>query len=159
MGLLFREHPKAQPGGGFWRSPGSNLRPLFYKESDLTTAPRRVDILYNSVLICFQLFAFQIGPPKPKRKSIIFVLNIKSAFEKIFVFHFKDLLKCIFIFDRRNSFNIKKILSDLIDKENVPIMIFKTIRENDYYLPHYFQGKQLQYRRLYHVLLGLGQQL
>ena len=25
MGLLFREHPKAQPGGVFWRSPGSNL--------------------------------------------------------------------------------------------------------------------------------------
>ena len=28
MGLLFREHPKAQPEGGFRRSPGSNLRPL-----------------------------------------------------------------------------------------------------------------------------------
>ena len=42
MGLLFREHPKAQPGGGFWRSPGSNLQPLFYKASDLTTAPRRL---------------------------------------------------------------------------------------------------------------------
>ena len=45
MGLLFREHPKAQPGGGFfffWRSPGSNLRPLVYKASDLTTAPRRL---------------------------------------------------------------------------------------------------------------------
>ena len=40
VGLLFREHPKAQPGGGFWRSPGSNLRPLVYKASDLTTAPR-----------------------------------------------------------------------------------------------------------------------
>ena len=49
-----------------------------------------VDILYNSVLICFQLFAFQIGPPKPKRESIIFILNIKSAFEKIFVFHLKN---------------------------------------------------------------------
>ena len=54
-----------------------------------------VDILYNSVLICFQLFAFQKGAHKPKRESIIFILNIKSAFEKIFVFHFKDLLKCI----------------------------------------------------------------
>ena len=42
MGLLFREHPKAQPEGGFFRrSPGSNLRPLVYKASDLTTAPRR----------------------------------------------------------------------------------------------------------------------
>ena len=41
VGLLFREHPKAQPGGGFRRSPGSNLRPLVYKASDLTTAPRR----------------------------------------------------------------------------------------------------------------------
>ena len=39
MGLLFREHPKAQPEGGFRRSPGSNLRPLVYKASDLTTAP------------------------------------------------------------------------------------------------------------------------
>ena len=29
MGLLFREHPKAQPEGGFRRSPGSNLRPCF----------------------------------------------------------------------------------------------------------------------------------
>ena len=38
MGLLFREHPKAQPEGGFRRSPGSNLRPLVYKVSDLTTA-------------------------------------------------------------------------------------------------------------------------
>ena len=44
MGLLFGEHPKAQPGGGFWRSPGSNLRPLVYKASDLTTAPRRLQI-------------------------------------------------------------------------------------------------------------------
>ena len=42
MGLLFREHPKAQPGGGFSRSPGSNLRPLVYKASDLTTTPRRL---------------------------------------------------------------------------------------------------------------------
>ena len=40
MGLLFREHPKAQPGGGLRRSPGSNLRLLVYKASDLTTAPR-----------------------------------------------------------------------------------------------------------------------
>ena len=40
MGLLFRAHPKAQPEGGFWRSPESNLRPLVYKASDLTTAPR-----------------------------------------------------------------------------------------------------------------------
>ena len=39
MGLLFREHPKAQPEGGFRRSPGSNL---VYKASDLTTAPRRL---------------------------------------------------------------------------------------------------------------------
>ena len=29
-----------------------------------------VDILYNSVLICFQRFAFQIGPPKPWSMSI-----------------------------------------------------------------------------------------
>ena len=29
-----------------------------------------VDILYNSVLICFQLFAFQICPPKPWSMSI-----------------------------------------------------------------------------------------
>ena len=42
MGLLFREHPKAQPEGGFRRSPGSNLRPLVYKASDFTTAPRRL---------------------------------------------------------------------------------------------------------------------
>ena len=33
VGLLFREHPKAQPEGGFRRSPGSNLRPLVYKAS------------------------------------------------------------------------------------------------------------------------------
>ena len=42
MGLLFREHPKAQPEGSFRRSPGSNLRLLVYKASDLTTAPRRL---------------------------------------------------------------------------------------------------------------------
>ena len=42
MGLLFREHPKAQPEEGFRGSPGSNLRPLVYKASDLTTAPRRL---------------------------------------------------------------------------------------------------------------------
>ena len=46
MGLLFREHPKAQPEGGFRRSPGSNLRPLVYKASDLTTAPRRLLVNY-----------------------------------------------------------------------------------------------------------------
>ena len=48
MGLLFREHPKAQPEG-FRRSPGSNLRPLVYKASDLTTAPRR--LLVTGVLV------------------------------------------------------------------------------------------------------------
>ena len=47
MGLLSREHPKAQPGRllfvvVFWRSQGSNLRPLVYKASDLTTSPRRL---------------------------------------------------------------------------------------------------------------------
>ena len=42
MDLLFREHPKAQPGGGYRRSQESNLRPLVYKASDLTTAPRRL---------------------------------------------------------------------------------------------------------------------
>ena len=47
VGLLFREHPKAQPEGGFRRSPGSNLRPLVYKASDLTTAPRRLHICCN----------------------------------------------------------------------------------------------------------------
>ena len=47
MGLLFREHPKAQPGGDFWRSPGSNLRPLVYKASDLTTAPRSLFGIYK----------------------------------------------------------------------------------------------------------------
>ena len=61
VGLLSWEHPKAQPGSWFlwvcyhgstrrlnrevgfccfWRSPGLNLRPLVYKTSDLTTAPR-----------------------------------------------------------------------------------------------------------------------
>ena len=47
MGSLFREHPKAQPEGGFRRSPGSNLRPLVYKASDLTTAPRRLFGIYK----------------------------------------------------------------------------------------------------------------
>ena len=47
MGLLFREHPKAQPEGGVRRSPGSNLRPLVYKASDLTTAPRRPVLYVN----------------------------------------------------------------------------------------------------------------
>ena len=47
MGLLFREHPKAQPEGGFRRRPGSNLRPLVYKASDLTTAPRRLFLKHH----------------------------------------------------------------------------------------------------------------
>ena len=54
MGLLFREHPKAQPGGGFWRSPGSNLRPLVYKASDLTTAPRWRFFLFY--VLVFKIF-------------------------------------------------------------------------------------------------------
>ena len=37
--------PGAPEGGFFfWRSPGSNLRPLVYKASDLTTAPRRLEL-------------------------------------------------------------------------------------------------------------------
>ena len=59
MGLLFREHPKAQPEGGFRRSPGSNLRPLVYKASDLTTAPRR--LLSKSHLVEVRLNVFN-GP-------------------------------------------------------------------------------------------------
>ena len=31
----------------FWRSPGSNLQPLVYKASDLTTAPRRLLVNYS----------------------------------------------------------------------------------------------------------------
>ena len=57
MGLLFREHPKAQPEGGFRRSPGSNLRPLVYKASDLTTAPRRLSHVLSLILPkCFRVF-------------------------------------------------------------------------------------------------------
>ena len=33
----------------FWRSPGSNLRPLVYKESVLTRAPRIFAVLVNDV--------------------------------------------------------------------------------------------------------------
>ena len=56
MGLLLREHPKAQPGGGFRRSPGSNLRPLVYKVSDLTTAPRtNCIIIVRLVCECYML--------------------------------------------------------------------------------------------------------
>ena len=55
MGLLFREHPKAQPEGGFRRSPGSNLRPLVYKASDLTTAPRRLLIEFFGIYKMFKM--------------------------------------------------------------------------------------------------------
>ena len=55
MGLLFLEHPKAQPEGGFRRSPGSNLRPLVYKASDLTTAPRRLSVYYNGTMGSFKV--------------------------------------------------------------------------------------------------------
>ena len=40
-----------------------------------------VDILYKSVLICFQLFAFQIGPPKPWSMSIY-----KNDISNLFIF-------------------------------------------------------------------------
>ena len=56
MGLLLREHPKAQPGGGFRRSPGSNIRPLVYKASDLTTAPRRVGFLISRQIFVMHAF-------------------------------------------------------------------------------------------------------
>ena len=55
MGLLFREQPKAQPEGGFRRSPGSNLRPLVYKASDLTTAPRRLLIELFGIYKMFKM--------------------------------------------------------------------------------------------------------
>ena len=58
MGLLFREHPKAQPEGGLRRSPGSNLRPLVYKASDLTTAPRRLLVFFFCGFVFFFLFFF-----------------------------------------------------------------------------------------------------
>ena len=61
----------------FWRSPGSNLRPLVYKARDLTTAPRRLlthlvggkrmlihqvwfTALYNQHLLDSQCFEFEI---------------------------------------------------------------------------------------------------
>ena len=44
--LLSREHPKAQPSRRlfllFLEKPGWNLRPLFFKASDLYPAPRRL---------------------------------------------------------------------------------------------------------------------
>ena len=58
MGLLFREHPKAQPEGGFRRSPGSNLRPLVYKASDLTTAPRRLFYVFACLFIYLLIYLF-----------------------------------------------------------------------------------------------------
>ena len=65
MGLLFREHPKAQPGEGFCKSPGWNLRPLVYKASDLTTAPRMLlfvclSDISNSVLVHFSCLKMPI---------------------------------------------------------------------------------------------------
>ena len=61
LGLLFREHPKAQPGGGF-RSPGSNLHTLVYKASDLITAPRRLltcmfDVMFIYADLVIQIYA------------------------------------------------------------------------------------------------------
>ena len=56
MGLLFREHPKAQPEGGFRRSPGSNMRPLVYKASDLTTAPRRLLTTFTPLIELFGIY-------------------------------------------------------------------------------------------------------
>ena len=74
MGLLFREHPKAQQEGGFRRSPGSNLRPLVYKPSDLTTAPRVFSyfcskhrswehVLTSTHNLCFEAKIREIGIP------------------------------------------------------------------------------------------------
>ena len=60
MGLLFREHPKAQPEGGFRRSPGSNLRPLVYKESDLTTAPAFIPLI--EFFGTYKMFKISIQP-------------------------------------------------------------------------------------------------
>ena len=57
MGFLFREHPKAQPEGGFRRSPGSNLRPLVYKASDLTTAPPLIEFFGT-----YKMFKILIQP-------------------------------------------------------------------------------------------------
>ena len=59
----------------FWRSPGSNLRPLVYKASDLSTAPQRlhymsvkkhahppriITVLYSLYLLASRSFEFEI---------------------------------------------------------------------------------------------------
>ena len=74
MGLLFREHPKAQPGRlvfvvVFWRSPGSNLRPLVYKASDLTTAPRR--LLYRPISFAVMTVTASLAPYIPIQSRAI----------------------------------------------------------------------------------------
>ena len=52
-----------------WRSPGSNLRPLVYKASDLTTAPRR--LRFFCVFFFFVCFSgrdqyFEVVPGAPE---------------------------------------------------------------------------------------------
>ena len=52
MSLMSREHPKIVFCSCFRRSPGSNLRPLVYKASDLSTAPRRLQMPLQRCQFC-----------------------------------------------------------------------------------------------------------
>ena len=51
LGLTSHQQLRSQSHPTDWRSPGSNLRPLIYKASDITTAPRRLLIIYGNVKV------------------------------------------------------------------------------------------------------------
>ena len=84
MGLLVREHPKAQPGGGFRRSPGSNLRPLVYfpqfkasSARDQDEVPSDLARMISSRLFCACVYRVR----KPVSVARQLEINSGSGFE------------------------------------------------------------------------------
>ena len=70
MGLLYRSTRRLNREVDFcccvWRSPGSNLRPLVYKASDLTTAQRRLRFLLCVVFFLGETSTLRLSREHPK---------------------------------------------------------------------------------------------
>ena len=100
-----------------WRSPGSNLRPLVYKASDLTTAPRRLRSLFCFVFVFSgqdQYFEVVPGAPEGSTGRLVLVDVLGEARDRTCdhkasgIFFFFPLIHCTMEAVSFGSLNIQR---------------------------------------------------
>ena len=83
----------------FWRSLGSNLRPLVYKASNLTTAPRR---------LIFFFFFFFFFPGRDQYYMRLYLLRL-SGITIFFFYNIRCKVLCVGLSIIQNNYYFQKV--------------------------------------------------